>query len=85
MAGLWAALIALSTLFVKQHFVADVVGGALLAWGSWWLLLGRWLRTQGPESRAHRRWAVLLIPVVLQVLVYVAMYVSYLRSLPPSN
>ena len=29
--ALWAALIVLSTVFVKQHYVADLVAGALLA------------------------------------------------------
>ncbi|HUI73177.1 MAG TPA: phosphatase PAP2 family protein [Spirochaetia bacterium] len=33
----WAALIVSSTLFVKQHYVADVVSGLLLAWGASWL------------------------------------------------
>lgn len=30
-AGLWASLIALSTLFTKQHYVADVMAGIVLA------------------------------------------------------
>lgn len=30
---LWACLISLSTLTVKQHFIVDVVGGFLVAWG----------------------------------------------------
>lgn len=30
-AGLWASLIAVSTLFTKQHYVADVVAGVVLA------------------------------------------------------
>ena len=29
--GIWTALIVLSTVFVKQHYVADMVGGVLLA------------------------------------------------------
>ena len=29
--GVWTALIVLSTVFVKQHYVADMVGGVLLA------------------------------------------------------
>jgi membrane-associated phospholipid phosphatase len=31
---LWAGLISLSTLTVKQHFVVDVLGGAAVAWGA---------------------------------------------------
>ena len=30
-AGVWAFLVALSTLFTKQHYVVDVLGGILLA------------------------------------------------------
>ena len=38
-AGVWAALIALSTLFTKQHYVADVIGGVILAAIAWMLFL----------------------------------------------
>ena len=31
--GIWVALIVLSTVFVKQHYVADVIGGLVLAAG----------------------------------------------------
>ena len=35
-AGLWAALIAASTVFTKQHYVADVIAGIFLAaWFFW--------------------------------------------------
>jgi len=30
-----AAAISISTIFVKQHYLADIVYGALLAWGAW--------------------------------------------------
>jgi membrane-associated phospholipid phosphatase len=39
-----AVAVAISTVLVKQHFVVDVLGGTVLALGSWWLiprLLGR--------------------------------------------
>ncbi|MGA2765990.1 MAG: phosphatase PAP2 family protein [Spirochaetia bacterium] len=36
-AGAWTALIIASTVFVKQHYVADVAAGLLLAWGASWL------------------------------------------------
>jgi len=36
-AGVWTALIVASTVFVKQHYVADVASGLLLAWGASWL------------------------------------------------
>jgi membrane-associated phospholipid phosphatase len=39
--GIWVALIVLSTVFVKQHYVADVVGGLVLAFGVSRFLLSR--------------------------------------------
>lgn len=33
--GLWAAAIAASTLLIHEHHLADVLAGALLAWGMW--------------------------------------------------
>lgn len=36
----WTALIVLSTVFVKQHYVADMVGGVLLAGALSWFFLG---------------------------------------------
>lgn len=31
----WAALIAVSTLFTRQHYLVDVLGGVVLAWVGW--------------------------------------------------
>jgi membrane-associated phospholipid phosphatase len=46
-AGLWAALIGVSTLFTKQHYIVDVIAGALAAYGAYLLFL-----------RGHRREAI---------------------------
>ncbi len=37
--AIWVALIVASTVFVKQHYVADVVAGLLLAFGAAWVFL----------------------------------------------
>lgn len=34
-----ASLVAISTLFTKQHYVLDVIAGAAMAYGAYWLLL----------------------------------------------
>lgn len=36
---IWVALIVLSTVFIKQHYVPDLVAGLLLAFGVSWLFL----------------------------------------------
>jgi membrane-associated phospholipid phosphatase len=46
-ASIWAALVVASTVLIKQHYIADVIGGLLLAWGVSWLY-NRWiLRANG--------------------------------------
>jgi membrane-associated phospholipid phosphatase len=47
--GLLAALISLSTLFVKQHLVWDVVTGVLWALVSWWVA-GAWYGRRRQEQ-----------------------------------
>jgi membrane-associated phospholipid phosphatase len=37
-AAVWTALIVASTVFIKQHYVADVAGGLALAFGVAWLV-----------------------------------------------
>jgi len=37
--AIWVALIVASTVFVKQHYVADMIGGLLLAFGAAFLFL----------------------------------------------
>ena len=36
-----AVAISISTVLVKQHFIADVPAGMALAWLAWWLA-GKW-------------------------------------------
>ncbi len=38
-ASIWTALIVASTVLIKQHYVADVVSGLLLAFGASWLYI----------------------------------------------
>lgn len=56
--GLWASLVALSTLYTKQHYVADVVAGILLAYAAHLVFFRGYPRDATPES--ERRLAPLL-------------------------
>ncbi len=69
-AGLWAALIGVSTLYTKQHYVVDVIAGVLAAYGAYWLFLRTYPRDKITESdrlRAPRAalWAVAIIVVMV--------------------
>lgn len=48
--GLWAAAIATSTLLIHEHHLADVVAGALLAWGIWRFVAARASRADFLEA-----------------------------------
>lgn len=61
-----ATLVALSTLFTKQHYVLDVVGGALLASAAYALFLRRHPREAVPEP--DRRLAPVLAVSLLGVI-----------------
>jgi membrane-associated phospholipid phosphatase len=37
--AIWVTLIVLSTMFVKQHYIADVIGGLAIAFGGSWFFL----------------------------------------------
>lgn len=51
-AGIWAMLVALSTLFIKQHYVLDAISGALLAYVAYGVFLRAYPREDIP---AHER------------------------------
>ena len=49
-AAVWAALIGVSTLYTKQHYVADVIVGALAAWVAYLLFLRGYPRESVPDA-----------------------------------
>ena len=76
-AGLWATLIALSTVFTKQHYVADVVTGVLLAGLAYLVFLRRCPRAA--QSESDRRGAPLLVLGLIGIhgLVVAGLWVAY--------
>lgn len=57
---IWASLIGVSTLFTKQHFVVDVIAGALMAYAAYLLFLRRYPREEvdGIDRRLAPRRAI---------------------------
>lgn len=59
----WACLVALSTLFTKQHYVLDVVGGVFLAGLAWFAFLRGYASDAVPERERRLAPALALIAV----------------------
>ena len=72
-----ATVIGLSTMIVKQHWLADVVSGAALGALAWWTLL----RGRGTASDAPRRGVRVL--VLAQLVVYLLAWIAYRAGWAP--
>ena len=72
-----ASLVALSTLFTKQHYVADVIAGISLAWVAYAIFLRSYSRASVPEL--HRRLAPVLALCVggIVALAFACFWVAY--------
>ena len=77
-AGVWAALIALSTLFTKQHYVVDVISGMFLAGVAYVVFLRNSPRV--PISELDRRAAPELVwwAIGIHGLLVAGLWVAYL-------
>lgn len=82
LAAVIASAIALSTLFVKQHFVLDVVAGTALGALAWALIVapGRARRADADSSLRYPRTRVLIVFATYAV-VLAALYGFYLANL----
>jgi membrane-associated phospholipid phosphatase len=73
----WAALIAISTLFTKQHYVADVLGGTAAALLAERLFLRRHPPQATPEDDRRRAPARALAAAAIYAVMIVAFAVAY--------
>jgi len=76
-AGLWAALIGVSTLYTKQHYVADVIAGILAAYAAYVLFLRRYPREAVAESDRRRAPVRALALVGIFGIMVVGFWVAY--------
>jgi membrane-associated phospholipid phosphatase len=76
-AFVWAALVGVSTLFTKQHYVVDVISGALLAWAAYFVLLRSIPRAAIPELDSRAVPIVVLGFAGLHALIIFGFWVAY--------
>ena len=73
----WATLVGVSTLYTKQHYVADVVAGILIAVAAWAIILRPFPRDRVAESDRQRAPVRALIPVAIFAIVVAGFWIAY--------
>jgi hypothetical protein len=82
-AATWAALVGVSALFTKQHYVVDVIAGVLLALAAYVLLLRRY-SPEGVAESERRRAPVRALGVVgIYGVMIAGFWVAYLLGAQP--
>lgn len=79
----WASLVAVSTLFTKQHYVADVIAGIILAGAAYLVCLRRYPRAAVPQLDERVVPVVLLGFVAIHLLLIAGFWVAYLAGAEP--
>lgn len=79
-AGLWAALVGISTLYTKQHYVLDVISGALLAYIAYCVFLHGYPREATPDFERRLAPYLALGAVGTYGLLVVIMWIAYLNG-----
>lgn len=77
-AAVWACLVALSTLFTKQHYVLDVVGGVVLAGVAWFFFLRGYPPAAVPERERRLAPALAMVAVGLYGLFVIGLWFAYM-------
>ena len=72
-----AAIVALSTLFTRQHYVLDVVAGVVLACVAYWIFLRSYRREAIPARDRHIAPALALGTLALSAIAIVGYWVAY--------
>jgi membrane-associated phospholipid phosphatase len=80
-ATMWAALIGVSTLYTKQHYVVDVIAGALSASVAYLLFLRTYPREMVPEIERRRAAHRALGAAAIYAVMVVGFWLAYQTSL----
>lgn len=78
LATICAALVALSTLFTKQHYILDVIAGVILAFAAYFVFLARYPRERTPAFDRRVAPALALCIIGLVFLGLAGSWIAYL-------
>lgn len=78
--ALWAALIGVSTLYTKQHYVVDVIAGSLAAYVAYVLFLRKYPREAVAESDRRRAPYRALVVIGIFAIMVAGFWVAYLSG-----
>ncbi len=76
-AGIWAFLVGLSTLYTKQHYILDVITGILLAYAAYVVFLRSYPREDIPEEERRLAPALALGAAAIYLLIVAGLWVVY--------
>jgi membrane-associated phospholipid phosphatase len=76
-AGMWAGLIGVSTLYTKQHYLADVIAGALAAGVAYVLFLRRYPREAVAERDRRRAPFRAAVAIALYATMIAGFWIAY--------
>ena len=76
-AGVWAFLVGMSTVYTKQHYVLDVIGGMFLAYVAYVVFLRGYLREAVPEHERRLAPALALCALAAYGLIVGILWLAY--------
>ena len=82
-ATLWALLVALSTLFTKQHYVLDAVTGILLAYAAYVIFIRAYPREAIPERERRYAPALALLAAGVYAIILAVFFILYSMGAQP--
>jgi len=80
MVFIWALLVSVSVLYVKEHYFLDLIGGFALATIAFFVFLYPFKHTGKTQKNILRNRLIILIPLSVYMIEVIFVYVKYIKS-----